>query len=82
MEKKEGSINVDGTEIKNSDLTQEQNSAKTHIQSLRAKITKLQFGIDELLPSLKYYEDNLIKSVKDTASEILTPEQNKKTGES
>tara|TARA_X000001382_G_scaffold114980_2_gene93521 strand:+ start:36 stop:284 length:249 start_codon:yes stop_codon:yes gene_type:complete len=71
MKTKEGSIKIDGEEIKESELTPEQNTAKAHIQTLRNKIGKLQYEIDELMPSLKYYEENLIKSVKEKSDLIL-----------
>jgi len=71
MKTKEGSIKIDGEEIKESELTHEKNTAKAHIQTLRNKIGKLQYEIDELMPSLKYYEENLIKSVKEKSDLIL-----------
>ena len=61
--------------IKESDLTPEQNYAKAHIQSLRAKINKLEFELNDLLPSLRYYESELVKSVKNTAADVLVEEK-------
>jgi polyhydroxyalkanoate synthesis regulator phasin len=40
-------------EIKDGDLTPEQHHHKNHVISLRNKIAKLQFEIDDLMPSLK-----------------------------
>jgi|TARA_A100001391_G_scaffold195758_1_gene173462 hypothetical protein len=68
--------------IKESDLTPEQNHAKSHIQSLRAKINKLEFELNDLLPSLRYYERELLQSVKDTATHVLDKETQKTAGES
>tara|TARA_R100000655_G_C2980372_1_gene191709 strand:+ start:1240 stop:1482 length:243 start_codon:yes stop_codon:yes gene_type:complete len=61
-------------EIKDSDLTPEQNMAKAHILSLREKINRLEFELNDLLPSLRYYESELLKSVKDKAEEVLGDE--------
>jgi|TARA_R100000084_G_C4534990_1_gene92949 hypothetical protein len=68
--------------IKESDLTPEQNHAKAHIQSLRAKISKLEFELNEILPSLRFYEKELLQSVKETADDILDEEAQKAAGES
>ena len=59
-------------EIKETDLTPEQHHHKNHVISLRNKIAKLQFEIDDLMPSLKWHENTLIETTKlkeDQASE-------------
>ena len=71
----EPTILIDDQTIKESDLTPEQNHAKAHIQSLRAKISKLEFELNDLLPSLRYYESELVKSVKNTADDVLVEEK-------
>ena len=71
----ENKINIDGMEVKESELTPEQNEAKIHIQSLRTKVSNLQFEINELLPSLRFYENKLIQSVKESADENLKTEK-------
>tara|TARA_R110000796_G_scaffold212402_1_gene328519 strand:+ start:875 stop:1099 length:225 start_codon:yes stop_codon:yes gene_type:complete len=61
----EEKINTIGDqEIKNEDLTSEQQHYKNHVISLRNKIAKLQFEIDDLAPSLKFHEDALIETTK------------------
>ena len=77
----EKTINIDGTKLKESDITPEQKVAKIHIQSLKSKISKLEFEINELLPSLRFYENKLIQSVKESADENLKTEK-KVVGES
>tara|TARA_R110000824_G_scaffold65112_2_gene169858 strand:+ start:726 stop:974 length:249 start_codon:yes stop_codon:yes gene_type:complete len=67
--------NIDGIEIKESDLTQEQRHHKNHVVSLRNKITKLQFEIDDLMPSLQFHENKLIELMKTKAEEILSEEK-------
>ena len=49
----ENIINLDGEQIKESDLTPEQHHHKNHVISLRNKIAKLPFEIDDLMPVLK-----------------------------
>ena len=59
-------------QIKEADLTPEQSHHKNHVISLRNKIAKLQFEIDDLMPSLKWHEDALVNTTKpkeDQASE-------------
>jgi len=58
-------------ELLKSDMTQEQKVFVTHVESLRNKISKLQFEIDELMPSLRSYEQLFIKSTKEKADEVL-----------
>ncbi len=69
----EEKINTIGDqEIKNEDLTPEQHHHKNHVISLRNKIAKLQFEIDDLMPSLKWHEDALVNTTQpkeDQASE-------------
>ena len=63
---------IGGQEVKESDLTPEQHHHKNHVISLRNKIAKLQFEIDDLMPSLKWHEDALVNTTKpkeDEASE-------------
>jgi len=63
---------IGNQEIKESDLTPEQHHHKNHVISLRNKIAKFQFEIDELMPSLKFHEKCLVETTKkkeDQASE-------------
>tara|TARA_R110001606_G_scaffold176542_2_gene323099 strand:+ start:1259 stop:1501 length:243 start_codon:yes stop_codon:yes gene_type:complete len=71
----EEKINTIGDqEIKNEDLTPEQHHHKNHVISLRNKIAKLQFEIDDLMPSLKWHEDTLVNTTKKQAEETLESE--------
>ena len=71
----ENIVNIDGEQIKESDLTPEQRHHKNHVISLRNKIAKLQFEMDDLMPSLKAYEKSLIESTKIKAEEVLSEEE-------
>ena len=51
-------------EVKDTDLTPEQHHHKNHVISLRNKIAKLQFEIDDLVPSLTWHENALIETTK------------------
>jgi len=62
-------------EIKDSDLTQEQKHHKSHILSLRNKISKLQFEIDDLMPSLKWHEAAMLRITKEQAEKFLEEEE-------
>tara|TARA_R110000796_G_scaffold137291_1_gene253353 strand:- start:154 stop:420 length:267 start_codon:yes stop_codon:yes gene_type:complete len=66
---------IDGQEIKESDLTPEQRFHKSHIISLRNKIAKHQFEIDDLLPALQQHEQMLINSTKAQAEEELSNQE-------
>jgi len=54
--------------------TPEQKNFQIHIQSLTKKINQHQFEIDELMPSLRTYEQALIESMK---TQIDTIEEDK-----
>ena len=69
---KENVHNIDGEQIKESDLTPEQHHHKNHVISLRNKIVNLQFEIDDLMPSLKFHEQALIDTTKNQAEEELS----------
>ena len=65
-------VKIGDQEVKETDLTPEQHHHKNHVISLRNKIAKLQFEIDDLMPSLKWYEDALVETTQpkeDQASE-------------
>ena len=62
-------------EIKDGDLTPEQRHHKNHIISLRNKISKLQFEIDDLAPSLKWHEDSMLEITKQKEDEASVQEK-------
>jgi|TARA_A100000172_G_C3013568_1_gene100685 hypothetical protein len=61
----------DGTEIAESEMTEDQINAMRHIRSLRDKVAKLEFEINELLPSLRFYENSFVSSTKEKAEEVI-----------
>ena len=52
------------------EYTSEQKNFQAHIQSLTTKISKLQFEIDELMPSLNMYKQALTESMKEHTKNI------------
>ena len=62
---------TDGSQILESEMTQEQINAMVHVRSLRDKVAKLEFEINELLPSLRFYENSFVESTKEKAEEVL-----------
>ncbi len=61
--------------VKESDLTPEQHNHKNHVISLRNKIAKLQFEIDDLVPSLQWHENALIETTKKEAENLSSEEK-------
>ena len=62
-------------ETKEIELTLEQQNMQAHINSLTKKIQAHQFEIEELLPSLRTYEQTLANSLQNTAN--TNEEENK-----
>ena len=58
------------------EYTSEQKNFQAHIQSLTTKISKLQFEIDELMPSLNMYKQALTESMKDQTDKIQEESKN------
>jgi len=56
------------TENKEVELTPEQQKMQSHINSLTKKIQAHQFEIEELLPSLRTYEQTLANSLQNNAN--------------
>ena len=56
------------------EYTSEQKNFQAHIQSLTTKISKLQFEIDELIPSLNMYKQALTESMKTQVDKISEEE--------
>tara|TARA_R100001594_G_C4035065_1_gene262051 strand:- start:283 stop:531 length:249 start_codon:yes stop_codon:yes gene_type:complete len=79
--KEEKTNKIGDEEIKDEDMSPEQRLYKSHVLSLRNKIEKLKFEIDELLPSLRFHENALLETVKKQADENFETEENQVIGE-
>ena len=66
---------IGGEKVLDKDLNNQQKFHKNHVTSLRAKIAKLQFEIDDLMPSLKYHETALIEETKKEAKKLFEKKQ-------
>jgi|TARA_B100001094_G_C17935265_1_gene672779 hypothetical protein len=70
----------DGTELLESEMTQEQLVAIRHIKNLRNKIANLEFELNQLLPSLRFYENSFVESTKEKAEEVMDDKSNNTKG--
>lgn len=71
---------ADGTEMKESELSQEQKVIISHIRSLKDKVVKLEFEVNQLVPSLRFYENAFVESTKEKAEEVLEEKSNNTKG--
>tara|TARA_R110002012_G_scaffold247887_1_gene423720 strand:- start:13 stop:270 length:258 start_codon:yes stop_codon:yes gene_type:complete len=73
-EEKENIVNIDGKEIKESDMTDAQKYYARQIQDLRIKKQKIDFEADQVVAALNVFQNELIKSTKEVADEVLKSE--------
>ena len=71
---------IDGNEVKESDMTDQQKYFARQIQDLRAKKTKIEFDADQIVAALNVFQNELIKSVQDTAKKVLEEDSTKTKG--
>tara|TARA_R100001377_G_C3136029_1_gene91000 strand:+ start:60 stop:311 length:252 start_codon:yes stop_codon:yes gene_type:complete len=77
---KENTMFIDGNEVKESDMTDQQKYFARQIQDLRAKKTKIEFDADQIVAALNVFQNELIKSVQDTAEKVLKEDSTKTKG--
>ena len=70
-EVKENVVFLGDKKIKVADLTDEQKYFHSQIVDLTNQKARLTFQLDQLMPSLNFYEDAFIKSTKAKAEEVL-----------
>jgi len=58
-------------EIKVADLSDEQKYFHSQIIDLRNQKARIAFQMDQVMPSLKFYEEAFIKSTQEKAGEVL-----------
>jgi hypothetical protein len=71
----ENVVFLDDKEIKVADLSDEQKYFHSQIIDLRNQKARLAFQMDQLMPSLKFFEKAFIKSTQEKAGEVLAPEE-------
>ena len=77
---KENTMFIDGNEVKESDMTDQQKYFARQIQDLRAKKAKIDFDADQIVAALNVFQNELIKSVQDTAEKVLKEDSTKTKG--
>ena len=61
-------------------MKQEQLVAIIHIKILRNKIANIEFELNELVPSLRFYENSFVESTKEKAEEVMDDKSNNTKG--
>jgi hypothetical protein len=74
-EAKENVVFLDDKEIKVADLSDEQKYFHSQIIDLRNQKARIAFQMDQVMPSLKFFEEAFIKSTQEKAGEVLAPEE-------
>ena len=77
---KENTMIIDGNEVKESDMTDQQKYFARQIQDLRAKKEKIDFDADQIVAALNVFQNELIKSVQDSAEKVLEEDSTKTKG--
>ena len=71
----ENVVFLDDKEIKVADLSDEQKYFHSQIIDLRNQKARIAFQMDQVMPSLKFFEEAFIKSTQEKAGEVLAPEE-------
>jgi len=67
----ENVVFLNDKEIKVADLSDEQKYFHSQIIDLRNQKARLAFQMDQIMPSLKFFEEAFIKSTQEKAGEVL-----------
>ena len=70
-EAKENVVFLDNKEIKVADLTDKQKYYHSQVVDLRNQKARIAFQMDQIMPSLKFFEEAFIKSTQEKADEVL-----------
>ena len=73
-------MQIGDQEIKESEMTDQQKYFARQIQDLRAKKDKINFEADQVIAALNVFQTELIKTVQETAKEVLKEESTKTEG--
>jgi hypothetical protein len=69
--KKENSVFIDGEEIKESEMTDQQKYFVNQVQDLKNKKTRVEFQLDQIAASLDVFQKALIQSTREVADKVL-----------
>jgi len=75
VKEEENSVTINGTEMKESQLNQDQKYFASQIQEARIKRTQLQRRLDRNTAVINAFESALTESTKKVAEEILSEEE-------
>ncbi len=67
----ESVVSINGTELKESSMTNEQKYFARQVQDLTNKKSRIEFELDQILASLKVFQNALVDTTKEIANEIL-----------
>ena len=75
VKKEENTVTIDGNEIKESELTEQQKYFASQIQEARAERMQLQRQMDRNAAVINSFEAALIETTKEVAEEVLSEEK-------
>ena len=75
VKQKENAVFIDGEEIKESEMTEQQKYFASQVQEARAKRMQLQRQMDRNTAVINSFESALIETTKKVAEEILSEEK-------
>ena len=75
VKKEENTITIDGNELKESELTEQQKYFASQIQEARAERMQLQRQMDRNAAVINSFEAALIETTKEVAEEVLSEEK-------
>ena len=67
----ENTVSIDGTEIKESEMTDQQKYFASQITDLRNKKARIEFELDQIVASLNTFQSALVKTTKEIAKKVL-----------
>ena len=75
VKQKENTVTIDGNELKESELTEQQKYFVSQIQEARAKRMQLQRQMDRNTAVINSFEAALVETTKEIAKEVLSEEK-------
>ena len=75
VKQEENTITIDGNELKESDLTDQQKYFASQIQEARVKRMQLQRQMDRNTAVINSFESALVETTKEIAEEVLSEEK-------
>ena len=70
-DQKENAVFIDGEEIKESEMTDQQKYFASQVQDLRNKKARVEFELDQITASLDVFQKALVRSTKEVADKVL-----------